>query len=107
MDFTKRFKSLPVSTKKLLGLGVVLAMIVALPLFIWAVITQNFNPFKRAASGEPGVCVAENKVITVTPISDINGTCHDIQAAIDAATGDGYTVNIESGNYDIADTIDI
>lgn len=55
MDFAKRFKSLPVSTKKLLGLGVVLGMVVALPLFIWAITTQNFNPFKSRASGEPVV----------------------------------------------------
>ena len=53
MNFVKNFKSLPTSSKKLLGLGVVLALAVALPLFIWAVVTQNFSPYNKAASPTP------------------------------------------------------
>ena len=85
MDFKTRFDSLPVPTKRLLGIGVVLALAVALPLFVWSIITQRFLINKRAASGEPGVCIAQNKIIIVTPSSNSNGTCHDIQEAIDAA----------------------
>lgn len=105
MNFFERFKSLPTSSRRLLGIGVTLALVVALPLFIWAIVTQNFNPNKRAASGEPGVCIAQNKIITVTPFSDINGTCHNIQDAINAVNGDGYTVQIEPGVYDVSSTI--
>ncbi|QQG41531.1 MAG: right-handed parallel beta-helix repeat-containing protein [Candidatus Woesebacteria bacterium] len=107
MDFKTRFNSLPVSTKRLLGIGVVLALAVALPLFIWAIITQRFLIIKRASSGEPGVCLAQNKVIIVTPESDTNGTCHNIQTAVDAVTGDGYTVQIEPGTYNITSTINV
>lgn len=53
MNFIQRFKALPVKTKNLLGIGVILALVIALPLFIWAIVTQNFNPLKKAASGEP------------------------------------------------------
>lgn len=45
----KRFKSLPVKSRNLLGLGAILGLVVALPLFIWAIVTQNFNPNKQAA----------------------------------------------------------
>lgn len=49
MNFVKRFKTLPTSSQRLMGLGVVLALAVALPLFVWAIITQNFNPNKKAS----------------------------------------------------------
>ncbi len=107
MNLKTRFNSLPVSTKRLLGIGVVLALSVALPLFIWAIVTQRFLIIKKAASGEPGVCVSQNKVIVVTPESDTNGTCHNIQTAVDAVTGDGYTVQIEPGIYNITSTINV
>lgn len=48
-------KNLPVKTKRLLGLGIILALVVALPLFIWAIITQRFDVRERAqvATAEP------------------------------------------------------
>ncbi len=45
-------KNLPVKKQKLLGLGVTLTLVLALPLFIWAIVTQRFNFFNRAATGE-------------------------------------------------------
>ncbi len=53
VNFVNQFKSLPVSTKRLMSLGGVLALFVALPLFIWAIVTQTFLFQKKAASGEP------------------------------------------------------
>jgi hypothetical protein len=53
MNFIAKFKLLPVKTKKLLGLGITIALVVALPLFIWGVTTQQFDIRKRASSGEP------------------------------------------------------
>lgn len=51
--FIARFKSLPLKTRQLLILGTTLALVVALPLFIWAILTQRFELRKRAATGEP------------------------------------------------------
>lgn len=107
MDIFKRFKLLPHSSRKLLSAGIILALIVALPLFIWAITNLNFNPFKRAGSGEPGVCIAQNKTILVTPTTDTNGTCHDIQTAVDAVTGDGYTIQIDPGSYHVPSTVNV
>lgn len=107
VNLIQRFKSLPVKSRNLLRFGVILGLVVALPLFVWGLIKFNFDIRNRAASGEPGVCVAQNKTVTVTPISDTNGTCHSIQAAVDAVTGDGYTIRIEPGTYDVASTINI
>lgn len=107
MDIIKRFKLLPNSSRKLLSAGIILALLVALPLFIWAISNLNFNPFKRASSGEPGVCLAINKVISVTPVSDTNGTCHDLQLAVDAVTGDGYTIQVNPGTYNVPSTVDV
>lgn len=49
----KNFKSLPVKTKNLMSFGLIVALVVALPLFIWALTNLNFNQRERAASGEP------------------------------------------------------
>ena len=49
----QRFKSLPISTKRLVGLGTVLGLFIALPLFVWAIVTQTFLVNQKAASGEP------------------------------------------------------
>lgn len=47
-----RFRTLPIRTKQLLSLGIVLALVVALPLFIWGITTQRFT-LRRFATGEP------------------------------------------------------
>lgn len=53
MDFVKNFKNLPSKTKNLMSLGIIVALVVALPLFIWAITNLNFNQRERAASSEP------------------------------------------------------
>jgi hypothetical protein len=52
MDFVARFKSLPAKTKRLLGLGVVMALFVGLPLFVWAVVTQKFLISQKAQEAQ-------------------------------------------------------
>ncbi len=47
-NFLSRFKTLPLKTRQLLSLGLILALFVALPLFIWAITTQRFELRKRA-----------------------------------------------------------
>lgn len=53
MDFVKNFKNLPSKTKNLMSFGIILALVFALPLFIWALTNLNFNQKERAASSEP------------------------------------------------------
>lgn len=53
MDFVKRFRSLPIKTRQMMSLAIVLALFLALPLFIWSIINLNFNQKEKAASGEP------------------------------------------------------
>lgn len=48
MNIVKRFRSLPVKNRGQLGLGLIVALFIALPLFIWAITTQNFNPLNKA-----------------------------------------------------------
>src|SRR4030042_337558 len=106
MNWKDRFRSLPKNTKNLLVVGVLLALVAALPLFIWGIVTQKFLITQKAASGEPSVCVPQGMEIVVTPPGG-SGTCHDIQTAIDAVTGDGYTVLIKPGFYEASSTINI
>ncbi|MFZ3301131.1 MAG: dockerin type I repeat-containing protein [Microgenomates group bacterium] len=51
----KNFKSLPAKTKNLMSLGIIIALVVALPLFVWALTNLNFNQKERAATGEPPI----------------------------------------------------
>ena len=51
--FLNNLRSLPSSSKRLLSLGMIFALVVALPLFIWAIVNQRFDIRKRAATGEP------------------------------------------------------
>ena len=83
----------------------------------------NLLPFKNLASPRPSPspspspstvnnCVPVNKVITVTPSlsggNDPNDTdCHDIQHAIDSASGNGYTVFISPGEYFVSGQINV
>jgi len=61
MSITSKFKSLPKKTKTLLYIGITLALLVALPLFILAIVSQTFDLRKRAATGEP-VCTEEGQI---------------------------------------------
>jgi hypothetical protein len=102
VNYFQRFKSLPLSTKKILGLGVVVALFIALPLFIWALVTQTYKVQEKAATGEPGVCTVTNNTIRLTPYGSANSTCHDLRMAIEAASPTERTViYIQHGQYDI------
>lgn len=50
--FIATFKNLPIKSQRLLGLGLTVALVLALPAFVWGISTQRFNFLKRAASGE-------------------------------------------------------
>lgn len=64
MNFLKRFKSLPAGARQTVSVGIILALVVALPLFVWALVNLNFNQKEKAASGEP-VCVINPTEMTV------------------------------------------
>ncbi len=92
MNFFNNLKSLPVQTKKLLGLGVIIALVIALPLFIWGITTQRFDIRKRAATGEP------TPTATPTPVGTVNWTTQwasfsasDFQIQVPDGTTNGKT----------------
>ena len=53
VNIIEKFKQLPISTQRLMGFGTVLALFVALPLFLYAVLNGNFELRRKATSGEP------------------------------------------------------
>lgn len=79
---------IPGRSKKLVRLVIILALVVALPLFIWAVVTLNFNPFRKAASGEP----IPTSPPTVTPINWSVGTI--------SITADNFYIISNGKRYD-------
>ncbi len=91
--------------------GILIFLLTTLPIIVWALSTQTFDPNKRAVQlpATPPIyesCVAVNKVITVTDAYGTDGgTCHDIQTAINAVDGDGFTIVINRGDYNIQNTI--
>lgn len=80
-----------------------LLLIIALPLFVWAVLTQRFELRKKATTGEPSVCAPLGNNIYVTPQGS-SGTCHDIQTAINAVSGSQFTINIAPGSYTVPES---
>jgi parallel beta-helix repeat protein len=96
--------------KKYKSAIIIIFLVIALPLFVWALVKLNFNQNKKAASGEPIGCTAVDKVINVTASqsegNNPNDTgCHDLQAAIDSVTGDGFKIIINPGEYWIYQSI--
>lgn len=80
-----------------------------LPFLIWAANSLT-ELRKKAVDGD--VCVPVNKVITVTPPGG-EGTCHEIQKAIDAipdgngtSTNQGFTIRLTPGTYTVEETND-
>jgi hypothetical protein len=52
MKIIESFKTLPLRARQLLSLGIIFALTIALPLFVWAILTQRFDVRKRAAPAE-------------------------------------------------------
>jgi len=53
MNFRETFTNLPSKTKSLMGFGIIIALTVALPLFIWALINMTFDVREKAQSVQP------------------------------------------------------
>lgn len=90
----------------LLHLIVFIALLIILPVLLWILQNNRFEIRQKASEPDQN-CAPVNREITVTPITDQNGTCHDIQAAIDTVPDNntlGYTIRINPGVYRIADT---
>lgn len=56
MSISSNFRSLPRNTKTSLVLGIVLALTVALPLFVWTALYVNFNVKEKAADDGSNYC---------------------------------------------------
>ena len=52
MNILKKYKRLPKDSRNLLKIGILVALFVALPLFVWALVSQNFDLRNRAATAE-------------------------------------------------------
>jgi hypothetical protein len=82
-----RFKTLPVSTKRLLSVGLIFALVVALPLFLWAIITQRFDWRNRADVTLPGECDSCNPTVN-PPVNCAEGlVCHYGTDAMPGSSG--------------------
>lgn len=97
MNLKERYKSLPIDARRMMSLGAILALVVALPLFVWAIINLNFNQNKRAATAEPRVTVPIN---WTTP--DVTITADDFYIVSNGKTyyGDDQNVTIIPGVVD-------
>lgn len=56
MNFLDTFSVLPTKVKTSMGLGLFLAFVVALPLFVWTAINVNFNLNESANEDPPNFC---------------------------------------------------
>lgn len=57
MDFVKNFKNLPSKTRSLISFGLLIALVIALPLFVWSITNLNFNPKEKAQSVTPNATI--------------------------------------------------
>ncbi len=73
-NIIQKFKNLPVKTQSLLGIGAVVGLVVALPLFIYGLVNFTYDIRERASSGEPG-CVNEATgfVVNLVNVSNSSG----------------------------------
>lgn len=97
MDFVTRFKALPSKTRNLMSLGIIIALVVALPLFVWALVNMNFNQQEKAATGEPPIGTPINWTT-----SDVTITADDFYITSNGKTyyGDSQNVTIIPGVVD-------
>lgn len=56
MSISSNFNSLPKNTKNSLMLGIILALTIALPLFVWTALYVNFNVKEKAADDGSNYC---------------------------------------------------
>lgn len=70
MSIIDNFKKLPSQTKTLLAAGGILGLLVALPLFIYAVTNQNFEIRNRAQEACPTAPPCNGTLLTADPIPE-------------------------------------
>jgi protein-disulfide isomerase len=77
MGIKSNYKLLPSSTKKLLNIGIILALVVALPLFVWSIINMTFDIRERAQNQNVSINLVnqpflgfENSPVTIVMYSD-------------------------------------
>lgn len=116
-NYVARFKSLPVSTRRLLSIGVLLAFVAALPLFVYAILNNKFLLIKKAASGEEVCAVSATdfsvNLITTSPSPTSNidyqmivknndtGPCVPIQYTLSATLPNGWTSIIPNTTFTV------
>ena len=102
---------MPLKTKKLIRIVLIISLALSVPLFVWGILTQNFDIRRRAVSGgpvtgeRPPECIPVNFVVNIVPEDQVG--CHNIQEAIHAipnAADTTYVINIAPGVYTIPET---
>ncbi len=81
-------------------------LLIVLPILLWVLQNKRMELRQKAAEPEQN-CIAVNREILVTPVTDQTGTCHDIQMAVNAIPDNntlGYTIKLNPGVYRISDT---
>jgi len=88
---SSKLKTLPLKTKKYLGLAIVFVLLITLVLFVWALLTQRLDLRKRASTGEP---VVQTPITWVTPSIRITADDFYIMSNGKTYTGRLSEVNI-------------
>ena len=108
MGIISKFKSLPISSRRLLSLGIIFGLVVALPLFIWAIVNLTFDQRERASTGEPtavpinwttpyvSITADDFRVITNNDI--FTGGSNDVTIIPGVLTQDGTSIQINSNS---------
>jgi len=71
-----RYRELPIKTRQLLRIGIIFALVAALPLFVWAILTQRFDIREKASTGE---IPPPTPVVTSFPTPTPPGTTGECQ----------------------------
>jgi hypothetical protein len=95
--YSANYKNLPVSSKRLLSLGMVLMLVAILPILVLTIATTRTNFFNKAASGEPSgeppsptpsYCAETKPTIKLLPVTQAGS----------AGSALKYTVSITNNN---------
>src|SRR3990172_4333950 len=93
MNVIERFKALPIKTKSLLGIGIVVALVVALPLFIWGIINLTYDIRERASTGELPSCIQDVHTFSFYPVNVVSTNPVRLDYLIYAKNNDSETCN--------------
>ena len=93
MKIIESFKTLPLRAKQLLSLGIIFALTIALPLFVWGIVSQKFDIREKASTGEPPTPTPIGTVAWSTQWASFSATDYKIQVPDGTESGRIFRVN--------------